>query len=133
VILSDVKPVQIPDPLFTEIPEEHDLFTFQEDSSFGKNTFLEHFRAAENHLYVKIENRSTISLLFIPIIQPKNLVSHVVLVPSGTDVLFYGLACFRTGMPLGNKSSRVESLENRLIAFVDWLEKRLSIGNGLSN
>ena len=77
-----------------------------------------------------MENLSTIRLLFIPFIQPQGLVSQVVLVPVGTDVLFYGVACIRTGMPLGDKSSRVQSMENRLTALAGWLEKRLSAGTG---
>ncbi|MGA2639747.1 MAG: DUF6675 family protein [Spirochaetia bacterium] len=130
VIASPAKPDRIPDPVFSEIPETHELFTFQEDSSFGKNTFLEHFHARGDHLYVKMENLSTITFLLIPFIQPQGLVSQVVLVPIGTDVLFYGLACIRTGMPLGDKASRVESMENRLTALAGWLEKRLSAGAG---
>jgi len=130
VISSAEKTDRIPDPVFTEIPETHELFTFQEDSSFGRNTFLERFFAKTDHLYVKMENLSTIRLLFIPFIQPQGLVSQVVLVPIGTDVLFYGVACIRTGMPLGDKSSRVQSMENRLTALAGWLEKRLSAGTG---
>jgi hypothetical protein len=117
---------KVPDPLFTEIPDTQDLFTFQEDSSFGKNTYAEHFAARGDHLLVKSENLSTISLLFIPIIQPHGLVSQVVLVPAGTDVLFYGLAYIRTGFPLGDAASRVQSLENRLTALAGWLKKRLA-------
>jgi hypothetical protein len=124
-ISSAEKPVKVPDPFFTEIPEEHDLFTFQEDNNFGKNIYLERFRARGDHLYMKMENLSTITFLLIPIIQPQGLVSQVVLVPAGTDVLFYGLAYLRTGMPIGDRTSRVESLENRLTALAGWLARRL--------
>ncbi len=117
---------RIDDPVFSAIPADDELFTFQEDSSFGKNTYEEHFTARPDHLLVKTENLSTVSLFFIPIVQPRNFVSHVILVPSGTDVLFYGLACIRTGMPLGDRTSRVESLQNRLKAMAGWLGKRLA-------
>ncbi len=129
VIASADKMDRVPDPVFTEIPETHELFTFQEDSSFGKNTYLERFFAKTDHLYVKMENLSTISFLFIPLIPPQGLVSQVLLVPAGTDVLFYGVACIRTGMPLGDKESRIQSMENRLSALASWLEKRLSAGD----
>ncbi|MGO9310247.1 MAG: DUF6675 family protein [Spirochaetia bacterium] len=129
-ISSPEKADRVPDPVFTEIPATHELYTFQEDSSFGRNTFLERFFAKTDHLYVKMENLSTIRFLFIPFIQPQGLVSQVVLVPAGTDVLFYGVACIRTGMPIGDKSSRVQSMENRLVALAGWLEKRLSTGHG---
>ena len=126
VISSPATRERVPDPLFTEIPGTHDLFTFQEDSSFGKNTYAEHFAAQTDHLLVKTENLSTITFLFIPIIQPHGLVSQVVLIPAGTDVLFYGLAYIRTGFPLGDAASRVQSLENRLTALAGWLKKRLA-------
>jgi len=125
-ISSPEKQQRVPDMLFSEIPEAHDLFTFQEDSSFGKNSYAEHFAARPDHLLVKSENLSTISFLFIPIIQPHGLVSQVVLVPAGTDVLFYGVAYIRTGFPLGDAASRVQSLENRLTALAGWLKNRLA-------
>jgi hypothetical protein len=127
VIASPEKPDRVPDLLFDEIPGEHDLFTFQEDSSFGKNTYEEHFSARTDHLLVKTENLSTIAFLLIPIIQPHGLVSQVVAVPAGKDVLFYGLAYMRSGFPIGDKSSRVQSLENRLAALGSWLAKRISL------
>ena len=83
VIASPGKAGPVPDPHFSEIPETHEQFTFQEDSSFGRNTYLERFRAQSDHLYVKMENLSTISFLLIPIIQPHGLVSQVLVVPAG--------------------------------------------------
>jgi hypothetical protein len=126
VVTSPAAQERVPDPVFTAIPEAHELFTFQEDTSFGKNTYVEHFTARPDHLLVKSENLSTIMFLFIPIIQPHGLVSQVVLVPAGTDVLFYGLAYIRTSFPLGDAASRVQSLENRLRALAGWLKKRLA-------
>jgi hypothetical protein len=126
VVSSPVNGERMPDLLFTEIPEANELFTFQEDSSFGKNTYAEHFSSRADHLLVKSENLTTITFMFIPLIQPHGLVSQVVLVPAGADVLFYGLAYIRTGMPLGDKKSRAESLENRLVALAGWLAKRLA-------
>ena len=116
---------KIPDPVFTIIPGEDDLFTFQEDNSFGKNTYREHFAFRDDHFLVKMENLSTISFLLVPIIQPHNLVSQFILVPAGKDLLFYGVAYLRTGMPIGDRHGREESLKNRLIAMAAWLRSRL--------
>ena len=73
----------LPDPVFSGLPTEHDLFTLQEDTSFGRNTYAEHVAVFPDHLYLKSENLSTITFLFIPIVTPHNLVSHVVVVPGG--------------------------------------------------
>jgi hypothetical protein len=128
VIGSASKQDRMPDPVVSEIPAAQDLLTFQEDSSFGKNTYTEHFASLPDHLWVKSENLSTITFLLMPIIPSRGLVSQVVLVPAGTDVLFYGLASIRTGFPLGDKGSRVQSLENRLTALAGWLAARLAAG-----
>ena len=127
-ISSPSSPDRQPDPVFTEMPAAtQEVFTFQEDTSFGKNTYSEQFTALTDHLLVKTENLSAITFLLVPIIQPHGLVSQVVVVPSGKDVLFYGFACIRTGMPLGDRESRVQSLENRLVALADWLSTRLAL------
>jgi hypothetical protein len=114
-----------PDRVFTEVPATQEIFTFQEDSSFGKNTYSEQFVAQADHLVVKTENLTAIRFLFVTLIPERGLISQVVIVPSGEDLLFYGLACIRTGMPLGDRESRIQSLENRLIALADWLSGRL--------
>jgi hypothetical protein len=133
-ISAPSKPDRLLDPVFTEVPAEHEMFTFQEDNSFGKNIFSEHFVARADHIIVKTENLSAITFLLVPIIKPRGLVSQVVVVPSGNDILFYGLACISTGMPLGDKESRVQSLENRLVALAEWLSTRLAAqGSGSSS
>jgi hypothetical protein len=115
-----------PDPVFNELPPEHELFTLQEDTSFGRNTYAEHVAALPDHLYLKSENLSTITFLLMPVVTPHNLVSHVVLVPAGKDVLFYGVSCLRSGIPMGDVNSRTQSMENRLIALAGWLKKRMA-------
>lgn len=116
---------RIADPVFTEVPASDLLFTFQEDQTFGKNYYEESFSEQFDHLVVKMENLSTISFLFFQIIQPRDLVSEVILIPNGTDLVFYGVSSLNTGFPLGDKHSREESLANRLNAMASWLEKRL--------
>ncbi len=124
-ISAPFRSAQVPDPVFRDIPREDDLFTFQEDSSFGKNTYREHFAFRDDHLVVKMENLTTISFMLVPIIRPHNLVSQVILVPAGKDLLFYGVAYLRTGMPIGDHRGKEESLKNRLIAMASWLRSRL--------
>ncbi len=116
---------RIADPVFTEVPASDLTFTFQEDQTFGKNYYEESFTDQHDHLVVRIENLSTISFLFFQIIQPRNLVSEVILIPSGNDLVFYGVSSLNTGFPLGDKHSREESLSNRLNAMAEWLKKRL--------
>ncbi len=125
VIDSADKKNRVADPVFSEIPPEDAVFTFQEDGTFGKNVYEESFLFKEDHLLVKIDNLTTISFLFLPLIQPRNLVSQVALIPSGNDVVFYGVSYLTTAFPLGDRTSREDSLKNRLTAMEHWLKTRL--------
>lgn len=125
-ISSPTERKQIEDPVFTEIPDDNILFTWQEDRSFGGNPYRESFQYRNDHLVAKIENLATISLFILPLVTPHNLVTQVVVIPVDKDLLFYGVACLRTSMPIGDRHSREESLANRLIAMADWLKGRLS-------
>jgi hypothetical protein len=124
-ISGTMRSAQIPDPVYSAIPREDDLFTFQEDNSFGKNTYREHFSFRDDHILVRMENLSAITFMLVPVVQPHNLVSQIILVPSGRDLLFYGVAYLRTGMPIGNHHDKEESLKNRLISLASWLRSRL--------
>ena len=124
-IASPTERKKIEDPVFTEIPEDDVLYTWQEDNSFGGIPYQESFRYRTDHLVAKIENLSTISFFIFPLATPHNLVSYVVVIPVDKDLLFYGVACIRTSMPIGDRHSREQSLANRLIAMADWLKGRL--------
>jgi hypothetical protein len=127
--LSSTKdPKQMDDPVFATIPADDVLLTFQEDNSFGRNSYQESFHFRTDHLVVKIENLTTVSFLLMPLVSPRNLVSQVVLIPVGTDLLFYGLAYSRSLVPIGDRRSREDSLANRLTAVALWLTARLSAG-----
>ena len=126
VISSPTERTKREDPVFTEIPVDDTLYTWQEDNSFGGIPYEESFRYRTDHLVTKIENLSTITFFIFPLVTPRNLVSLVAVIPVGRDLLFYGAAGLRTGMPIGDRHSREESLANRLIAMADWLKGRLS-------
>lgn len=115
----------VPDPLFTSIPPEDTLYTFQQDQSYGKNTYMQRFSSAPDHLLVRLENVSAITVAFIPVIPSNGFVSRSILVPVGRDLLFYGVSYIRTSFPIGDKQARERSLANRLIAMSDWLRGRL--------
>jgi hypothetical protein len=125
VVSSAQNPVRIDDPVFATIPTNDSLFTLQQDGSFGRNTYEESFAFRGDHLVVTIGNLTTITFLLIPFIQPHNMVSNVVVVPVGKDVLFYGLAYAHTSVSVGDRRNREESLANRLIAMANWLKAEL--------
>ncbi len=124
-IASPRKVVPIPDPVFSDVPPEDTLYTFQQDQSYGKNTYAQHFTSAVDHVAVRIRNTSTVTVVFVPLVQPGGFVSDCLIVPMGSDLLFYGVSYIRTSMPTGDRHARQESLANRLIAMANWLRARL--------
>lgn len=133
VLFSDSYVVESPkamnrvdDPVAVDIPPQDQIFTFQEDGTFGKNLYREDYSFGGDHLLVSIQNLTTIGFLFLPVVQPGNFVSRVALIPSGNDVAFYGVSYLTTSVPLVDRHGREESLKNRLVAMADWLKARLS-------
>ncbi len=116
----------VADPTFAAIPAEDTLYSFQQDQSYGKNSYMQRFSAAPDHLLVRVENVSAITIAFIPVIPSNGFVSQSILVPMGRDLLFYGVSYIRTSFPIGDRRAREQSLANRLIAMSDWLRARLS-------
>ncbi|HTP59726.1 MAG TPA: DUF6675 family protein, partial [Spirochaetia bacterium] len=129
VVDSVDKRNRLPDPVFSEIPPEDQVLTFQEDGTFGKNVYEERYSFKNDHLLVRIDNITSIMILFFTLIHPRDLVSEVTLIPSGNDVVFYGVSYLNTGFPLGDRASREESLKNRLVAMESWLKGRLEAPN----
>ncbi|MCX7039967.1 MAG: hypothetical protein NT005_12650 [Spirochaetes bacterium] len=116
----------VADPVFTSIPAEDTLYTFQQDKSYGKNSYIQRFSAAPDHLLVRVENVSAINVVFIPVIPSGGFVTRSILIPVGRDLVFYGVSYIRTSFPIGDRGAREQSLANRLIAMSDWLRARLS-------
>ncbi len=124
---SPRQPVRVPDPVFASpIPIETEMYTFQEDSTFGRNFYRSVFRAGSGCIRVKTENTNAITFLFIPVIPAGGLVNHTVVAPTRYGLVFYGVALLRASVPIGDTRSRAESLTNRVIAAADWLEARFS-------
>jgi hypothetical protein len=124
---SPRQPVRVPDPVFTSpIPSEKEMYTFQEDSTFGRNIYRSVFRAGSGCIRVTTENTNAITYLFIPVIPAGGLVNHTIVTPTEYGLVFYGAALLRSSVPIGNTRSRAESLTNRVIAAADWLEARFA-------
>jgi hypothetical protein len=126
-VVSYPSSVRIADPAFSTIPAESSFYTFQEDKSFGRNTYAESFSFPGDHVAIKIENQTSISLLLVPIVRPGGFVVRVVVLPVGDKLVFYGAAVLRTTFPVGSRSSREDSLANRIIAMTNWLEQELAV------
>jgi hypothetical protein len=126
-IASPQNTARIPDPAFSSVPAESEFYSFQEDSTFGKNIYQTSVTDGADCLRVRTLNVSPISFLFITVIPSGSLVTHTLIVPTENALVFYGAALLRSSFPLGDKQARSESLASRLIAMADWLKVRLGL------
>jgi hypothetical protein len=120
---------RVADPVFKSIPLDNIIYSLQRDSAFGRNAYEERFAFKGDHLVVSMENLTTISILLLPFIQPRGMVSDVVVVPAGNEILFYGLAYVRSSLGIGDRQDREASFANRLIAMENWLKAELLPGS----
>ncbi len=116
-----------PDTVFTAVPAGGSFYSYQEDSTFGKNIYKTSFISGSDSLWVKTENLSSISYLFIPVIPERGFVSHTLIIAGDAEILFYGVALLRTTFPIGDRQSRAQSLTNRVVAMSNWLKERLGL------
>jgi hypothetical protein len=122
---SPEHPVRIADPAFSTLPDTARLYSFQEDTTFGKNTYETVIHLGTDSLWAEMENLSAVTYLLIPAIPAKGLLTETLIVPMKDSLLFYGVALLRSSLPVGDLNSRAESLKNRMVAVSDWLTARL--------
>jgi hypothetical protein len=125
-IESPDKPVRIPDRVFRYPLVDSMIYSFQEDTSFGKNTYQTLLSRKTDCIWSRTENMGPITYLFVRIIPERGLINHTLLIPMKNGLLFYGIALLKTSFSMGDPASRAESLKNRVIAMSDWLWGRLT-------
>lgn len=130
VINSPEEKIKIDDPVVENnvningnpIPEKSDLFAYLADSSFGKYICHIEYSFDGEAFIMRMKNLTQIWYTVIPLINPSNLRSYIVIIPVGDNILFYGLSCLRTINLFGMAKNRWESLYNRIKAVYDWFQ-----------
>ena len=123
---SSRKPV--PDRIFTgEIPTEEQTYIFQEDLTFGGNAYSADYFRDGQVLSLRTNNLTPMRYLGIPLVRERESLTWICLIPFGDGILFYGLACARSGRFLGLEKStaREESFYHRLKALYRWYTEAL--------
>jgi hypothetical protein len=64
--------------------------------------------------------------LLLPMVKPLDSVSFILLIPSGEEILFYGISGARTMRLLGLERSKEDSFYNRLKAIYGWFGDRMA-------
>jgi len=120
VIDNPVSKNRMSDPEYQSIPENNEIYIFQNDSTFGKNIYSVKYMANRQRIIMRTENLTTMKYIFLPLIKPNSLINYFVIVPGEESILFYGIsfAEFNRNIPLiGN---HIDSFYNRLKAMYSW-------------
>ncbi|WP_041623183.1 DUF6675 family protein [Spirochaeta thermophila] len=118
----------VPDLTFTELPHEPVSITiFQDDSSFGKNLYRITYRVEGSFILLSMENLDTLAYMgLIPLVSPGGLRTHLVIVPRGEELMFYGICGVRTIRFFGMEK-RYASFYNRIVALKNWFQSQLPL------
>jgi hypothetical protein len=112
---------QLPDQTFASAPPESNrIFTFQDDSTFGKNEYRIDYWFADGCIVMNMENATKVWYGILPLVDPGNLAYLILVYPTGDYLLFYSVVCVKGANPFGILESRTESFYNRIKALDDW-------------
>ena len=125
VIDDPVSQKRVPDPEFTTIPPDNQIYIFQNDSTLGRNIYSVKYISDKHKIIMRTENTTTMKYIFLPLIKPHLLINYFVIVPGEKSIIFYGIsfAQFNKNIPMiGN---HIDSFYNRLKAMYSWFVDRL--------
>lgn len=117
---------RIADPLVTTLPSESTITIMQRDSRFGRNYYRVRYRAAPDAISMTMTNLTTLSILFIPVVPPKAMQLHLVVMPWKGSRVFYGSVVVKANTLLGLKGLVRDAFHNRIVALYGWFSKLAS-------
>lgn len=121
----------IGDPLVTTVPAVDRVYAYQEDSSFGRNTYELVYRHRDNQLDLSMVNRTRMSYGILPLVRPGNLEIHLAVIPTRDGLLFYGNCGVRVISLFGMQDRVQASFQNRIDAIYRWFHSRIRSEFGL--
>ncbi|MBN2353383.1 MAG: hypothetical protein JXD23_12485 [Spirochaetales bacterium] len=112
---------KLPDLRFTSPPPSaHRIFTFQDDSTFGRNVYRIDYWFTGGCIVMNMENASKVWYGILPLVDPGNLAYLILVYPTGEYLVFYSVVCVKGANPFGILESRTESFHNRIKALDEW-------------
>jgi hypothetical protein len=117
----------LPDPLVDRIPGKETLFIYQQDMTFGENTSEAVYRFSDPVISLSLKNLTVMRYLLVPFIQEKNMQTHLMVIPRGDYLLFYGYIGVKTIKLLGLEKKKNDSFYNRLKALFTWFKESLTV------
>ncbi|MEE8441801.1 MAG: DUF6675 family protein [Spirochaetia bacterium] len=112
---------RLPDPVRQVAPEHDRLYIYQRDSSFGKNILQLDYRTDGDAILLTMRNLTRMVYRgIVPAVGPERLLLHLIVIPVGDYLLFYGSSAADPVSLLGMEERARTSFHNRIIALRSW-------------
>ncbi len=112
---------RLPDPVWRAAPDHDQLYIYQRDSSFGKNILQLDYRTDKDAILLTMRNLTRMLYRgIVPAVGPERLMIHLVVMPVGDYLLFYGSSGADPIGLLGMEERARTSFHNRIVALRDW-------------
>ncbi|MFP4483745.1 MAG: DUF6675 family protein [Spirochaetota bacterium] len=116
----------IPDPTVESVPGHDEIYAYQHDSSFGKNTYTVTYRYAEGAYFLRLINISRIRYLgMVPVVSRESMHVYVSVAATDEGLVFYGHAAVDVLTTLGLEARLRRSFENRVEAIFTWFQDQV--------
>ena len=117
---------RLSDPVWQVAPDHDQLYIYQRDSSFGKNTLRVDYRTEGDAILLTMRNLTRMLYRgIVPAVGPERLMIHLVVMPLGDYLLVYGSSGADPISLLGMEERARTSFYNRIVALRDWFLDRL--------
>jgi hypothetical protein len=109
-----------PDPVYSSLPAQADLYTRLKDSTFGDNVYKFTFYTNESAFLVFQENVTNITYGVLPLVDKNNLQGVIAVIDCGQYLLVYASTYAKASMLPGMKQRVAESVGNKFAATLSW-------------
>lgn len=116
---------RIADPLVGSVPPHDRIYAYQQDSSFGRNTYSLDYRHQAGQLGLTMVNLTRMSYGIVPLVGDGNLEIHLAIIPTTEGLLFYGNCGVRVIGLFGMQDRVQNSFSNRIDAIYRWFSSRV--------
>lgn len=99
------------------------IYAFQEDNSFGVNTYQIDYRQFDNEISMVMKNEDPVKFAFITAVKKNNLVMSLQIIDKGSYLITYILAQMKFPALSIFESKMNNSLNARITALQNWFEE----------
>lgn len=121
---SGKKNSRIPDPVFTEVPKQYSMNSYQKDNRFGGNKFKLDYQTSEDEVFLSISNTSAMKFMGITCVPKDKLNMFIDAYLTEEGIVIYSVATIYDKEPeiklVVYTVDLQDSFMRRITGFKDW-------------